>query len=94
MFGERPDVVVHDGQRVLGCIVDQRHRRQVALLANKRRLDAGVHRVAIVKMNEVLFKRRERFSDLQCCQGTRYIAGNASVTIGVPPICVRVLEGV
>ncbi|MGB0313724.1 MAG: hypothetical protein ACPGDD_07540, partial [Poseidonia sp.] len=62
MFGERPDVVVHDGQRVLGSIVDQRHRRQVALITDKRRLDTGVHRVAIVKMNEVLFKRRERFS--------------------------------
>ena len=36
MFGECLDIMVHDGQGVLGCIVDQRHRRKATLIANKR----------------------------------------------------------
>ena len=92
VFGERLDIMVHDGQRVLGCIVDQRHRRKATLIANEGRLDAGIDRVTVVEVHKVLLERRQRFTDLECREGSGHIAGDAAVSIGVPSITVGVLK--
>ena len=94
VFVQCSNIMVHNGQDILGHIVNEGHGVESGFITHEGGLETRVNRVAVVVVNQIFLECGQGLTNFERRLCASQILADATVSIGVPAVRIRVLQSI